>query len=58
MKGLEMKLHKAQKEVTKQIRFIESQNYAYSDYAKAESVRKADFNELYRLQDIVKKLER
>jgi len=67
------RLNKAQMEVTKQRRFIESQNYYYSrpcicqhgnscgerifDYDKREAVRKADLDELKRLQDIATELE-
>ena len=68
------KWNKAQMEVTKQIRFIESQTYDYSmpcicqhgnscgeripNYDKADAVRKADLDEFYRLTDIVTGLEK
>ena len=67
------KLDKAHLAVTKQRRFIESQTYDYSmpcicqhgnscgeripNYDKAEAVRKADLDELKRLQNIVTKLQ-
>jgi len=61
------RLNKAQMEVTKQRRFIESQNYypldqpyyhPHLDYDKAIAVSIADSNELNRLQDIVTELEK
>jgi len=58
MGNQDTQLNKAKMEVTKQIRFIESQNYYPDlDYDKAEAVMKADYSELKRKQDIVTELE-